>query len=286
MDNDPSSILHEQMLAALYLSHPYGTPVIGWEHEIQALSREDALSYYKRFYAPNNAILVVAGDVTPEEVRSLADKTYGVLKPEPDISKQSRAREPEPQAARSVFMRDARAGQATLQRFYTVPSYTTAKPGEAEALDLLMKILASGSTSRLYKTLVVEQKLAANASGWYSGTGLDSGRVGFYAVSNGGNKIEDIEKSLNEQIAKIVENGVTDAELERARNAYIADYVYANDSQSKLARRYGWALATGRTINDVDAWPKRLERVTVEQVNAVAKIYLRDDTQCHWYLST
>lgn len=276
VDNSPSSILSEQMMAALYQSHPYGVPIIGWEHEISELDRKDATDFYARYYAPNNAVLVVAGDVTPEEVKKLAEKTYGKIEAQHDRVRVARPKEPRHAAPVRVTLEDPRAGSATVQRFYLAPSYGTAKDGEAEALDLLMKVAASGTTSRLYKSLVVKQKKAANVGGWYGATGLDSGRLGVYAVASEGVPIGEVEAAMDAVLTDIRDNGITQKELDRARNSYIADHIYGSDSQSRLARRYGWALAAGRTIDDVESWPQRLEKVTVEDVSRVARKYLNE----------
>ncbi len=270
VENDPSSILNEQVMAALYLSHPYGNPVIGWEHEIGALNLKDAVTFYKRFYAPNNAILVISGDVVMDEVLELAKETYARVPTNTGIEKRNRAKEPPHRVPRRLAMSDPRAGRPTWQRTYLAPSYTTAKPGEAEALDLLMKIVASGATSRLYKRIVVKDKIATSAGGWFSGGGFDSGRLGFYGVAAPGKTVEQIETVIDDVIAEVVANGVTGAELKRAKAAYVSSYVYGNDNQASLARRYGWALATGRTIADVESWPDRINAVDLEQVNAVA----------------
>jgi zinc protease len=274
VDNDPSSILQEQMLAALYTKHPYGIPIIGWAHEVSALDREDALSFYKRFYAPNNALLVIAGDVEPDEVRRLADETFGKLPPHGAMNGRSRPQEPEHSAPVRVKLEDARAGRMTVQRYYLAPSYASAVPGEAEALDLLMRIAASGPVSRLYKRLVIEQKTAASAGGWYSDSGLDAGRIAFYAI--GAEKISpaELEQAIDGVIAELREGGVTQAELDRARSAYLAELIYTSDSQSRMARHYGWRLATGMTVEDVEAWPERLKQVTVENIRDVARKYL------------
>lgn len=277
VDNSPSNILNEQMMAALYQSHPYGVPIIGWEHEIKELDRKDATTFYDRYYAPNNAILVVAGDVEPGEVKALAEKTYGQLKPHDDRIRDARPREPRHAAPVRVTLEDPRAGSATVQRYYIAPSYTTSEKGEAEALDLLMKIAASGNTSRLYKKLVVEQKKAADAGGWFSGSGLDSGRIAVYALASQGVEIADAEAAMDAVLKDIRENGVTQEELDRARKSYIADHIYGSDNQASLARRYGWALAAGRTIEDVENWPAALEKVTVEDVKRVANKYLNID---------
>jgi zinc protease len=274
VDNDPSSILQEQMMAALYTNHPYGIPIIGWSHEIAALDREDALAFYRRFYAPNNALLVIAGDVEPAEVRKLAEETYGKLPPHRSLNGRSRPKEPEHSTPVKVELEDPRAGRMTVQRYYLTPSYATAKPGEAEALDLLMRIAATGSISRLYRRVVIEQKKAASAGGWYSDSGLDGGRVGFYAI--GAEKVTpaEIEAAIDGVVAELRETGVTQAELDRARSAYLAEFIYTQDSQSRMARHYGWRLATGMTVADVEAWPERLKQVTVDDIRDVARKYL------------
>lgn len=273
VENEPSSILNEQMMAALYQSHPYGIPIIGWQHEIEKLDREDALEFYQRHYAPENAILVVAGDVTVGEVKKLAANTYGKVGRAEKTRARERPQEPRHRAGRRLRLEDPRAGQATVQRFYVCPSYTTAKPGEAEALDLLMKIAGSGSTSRLYKKLVVEKKMAAGAGGWFASSGLDSGRIAVYGVAGGDVDIATVEAEIDAVIADILANGVTQKELDRAREAMIADFLYGSDSQSQLARRYGWGMATGRSIEDIEDWPERLKKVTVDDVKKVAAKY-------------
>ncbi len=274
VDNDPQSILQEQMMAALYAKHPYGIPIIGWAHEIAALDREDALGFYKRFYAPNNALLVVAGDVEPEDVKKLAEETYGKLTPNPALNGRARPQEPEHMAPVRVTLEDPRAGRLTVQRYYLAPSYATAAPGEAEALDLLMRAGVMGSVSRLYKRLVVEQKKAASTGGWYSDSGLDSGRLGVHAIGASKVSAEELEAAMDEVVAELRENGITQAELDRARKAYLAEFIYTSDSQSRMARHYGWRVATGMTAADVAAWPERLKRVTVEDVRNVARKYL------------
>jgi len=274
IDNNPTALLDEQMNAALYLSHPYGIPVIGWEHEMAKLSREDALHFYKRYYAPNNAILVVAGDVTPEEVKRLAEETYGKVPANPSVDRRQRPTDPPYIASRRLELKDPRAGNASFHRYYVAPSYATAKPGEAEALDLLMKILADGSTSRLYRKLVVEDKLAATTGGDYSGWGLDGGAVSLYAVAAGNNGLDKIEASVDGVLDDIRNNGVTEVELARAKKSLLADYIYESDNQASLARRYGWAVAVGRSVKDIENWPQAITKVTVNDVKQAADDYL------------
>ncbi len=284
VDNDPGSILQEQMTAALYTNHPYGIPIIGWDHEIRALDREDALSFYRRFYAPNNAILVVAGDVEPEDVRKLAEDKFGEIPPKDGLNSRIRPEEPAHSAAVKVTLEDARAGRTTVQRYYLGPSYASAEPGEAEAVDLLMRVAAAGSISKIYKKMVIADQKAANAGGWYSDSGLDSGRLGFYAIAAKNVSAEELEQGIDSVVEDLRQNGVTQEELDRARASYIAEFVYTSDSQSRMARHYGWRLATGMTVADVEAWPDRLKRVTVEDIRAVARKYLVDNNSVTGYL--
>ena len=165
-------------------------------------------------------------------------------------------------------------GRTTVQRFYIAPSYASAEPGEAEALDLLMRVAAAGSVSRLYKRLVISEKKAANAGGWYSHSALDSGRVGFYGIAAAGVSAEELEQAIDGVIADLRENGVSQEELDRARAAYLAGFAYSTDSIFSLARHYGNRFALGMSIKDIEEWPDRLKRVTVADLREVARKYL------------
>jgi zinc protease len=274
IENVPSSLLSEQMSAALYQNHPYRIPIIGWMHEMAKLSREDALAYYKRFYAPNNAIVVIAGDVNPAEVKALAEETYGKLPANPDASKRARPQEPTQIAPRRVEFKDPRAGNASVRRYYLAPSVPTAAPGEAEAHYLLMKIAGLGGTSRLYQKLVVEDKVASSAGGWYLGMQLDSGTLGLYAVAGEGVSLDKVEQAMDRVVHDLRENGVTEAELERAKKQFLAEFVYESDSQESLARRYGSGLALGLSVDRINAWPAEIAKVTLAQVKEAAAKYL------------
>lgn len=274
-DNEPSARLYEELSAALFRNHPFRKPIIGWRHEIEQLSRDNALAFYKRFYTPENAILVVAGDVKRDEVKSLAEASYGKLprRAEP-VRARARPAEPDPVAARTVTLADARVAQASMQRQWVVPAYGTAKTGEAEALEVLAYILGTGTNSRLYKALVIEQPLAATASAWYQGDQYEVARFGVAVTPRPDVEMAKLEGAMEAVIAAIAEKGPEAGEVERARNRLIADTIYARDSQFALARQYGVALTTGRTIDDVDSWPDRIGAVTAAEVQAAAKAYL------------
>ncbi len=225
--NNPNGRLAEQMDAALFLNHPYGRPVIGWRHEIEQLDRDDALAFYRRFYTPNNAIVVVAGDVTADEVKADAEETYGKVAPRADIVPRDRPKEPVQEAPRTVTLADARVEQPTVTRSYLVPSDTTAKPGESEALDVLAHVLGSGSNSRLYRTLVLDKGIALNAGAYYSSTALDYGKFGVYGSPKPGNTLHEVEDAIDAVLDDVIQHGITADELDRAKTRLIADAVYA-----------------------------------------------------------
>jgi len=269
--NNPGARLAEQVDAALYLNHPYGRPIIGWRQEIEKLTREDALEFYKRFYTPNNAILIVAGDVTAEEVKKLAEETYGKVPRITEVPPRVRPQEPVQVAPRTVTLADPRVTQPSLQRYYLVPSYTTSKGGESEALEILAHILGRGSNSRLYQELVVEKGIAVSAGAGYSGSALDDTRIYISGTPKAGTTLGQLEDAMDEVIAEVAKNGITADELERAKTRLIADAVYAQDNQGTLARWYGAALTTGGSVEQIKTWPDRLRATTAEQVRDAAK---------------
>jgi zinc protease len=272
--NNPGARFAEQVQAALFLNHPYGRPVIGWRHEIEGLTRDDALAFYKRFYTPNNAILVIAGDVTVDEIKKLAEETYGKVPRVAEISDRKRPQEPTPAAPRTVTFADPRVAQPSIQREYLVPSNTTAKKGEAEALEMLAHILGSGSNSRLYRTLVVDKGLAVGAGAWYQGAALDDTRFGVFGTPRADVTLQQVEQEIDRVLAEVAEKGITADELERARTKLIADTVFAQDNQATLARWYGVALTTGLTVDDIRIWPDRIRAVTAGDVQNAARQWL------------
>ena len=215
-DSDPSAQLGEAVQSALFPHHPYGTPVIGWSHEIESLDRKDALDYYARFYTPENAVLIVAGDVEAGDVKALAQKHYGKVKARGAAPVRVRRQEPEPRAHRLVTLSDEKVEQPSQQRVYLTPSYATAKPGEAEALELLAHLLGSGHGSLLFKALVVDQKLAVAAGAYYMGSSLDQTRFWVYAVPAQGITLEALDLAMDRVIAAVVASGVPADHLARS----------------------------------------------------------------------
>jgi zinc protease len=283
--NNPDARLTEQIMAALYLNHPYGRPVIGWHQEIEKLDREDALAFYKRFYAPNNAILVIAGDVDAREVRPMVERTFGAVAAQPAIpARRLRPQEPEPAAPRTVTLSDTRVEQPSLRRSYLVPSAATAAAGEGAALDVLAQLMGGGSNSYLYRRLVVDRPLAVNASAAYQGTSLDATQFTISASPRSGVEFTQIEQMIDEVISDIGQNAVRAEDLERVKTQLIAEAIYAQDNQATLARWYGGALTTGLSIEDIRNWPDRIRAVTAEQVREAAQKWLDKKRSVTGYL--
>jgi zinc protease len=272
--NNPAARLGEQMDAALYLNHPYGRPVIGWRPEIEQLNREDALAFYRHFYSPNNAVVVVAGDVTAEEVKADAEATYGKIADRAEANPRHRPMEPLQEAPRTVTLADLRVEQPSVSRDYLVPSENSAKPGESEALEVLANVLGSGENCRLYRGLVVEQGLALNAGANYSGTAVDYAKFTVFGAPRPGVLLPQLEAAIDGILAEVIAHGVSSDELDRAKTRLIAEAVYAEDNQASLARWYGSALAIGQTVEDVRAWPDRIRAVTAEAVQNAARTWL------------
>jgi zinc protease len=283
--NNPDARLTEQIMAALYLNHPYGRPVIGWHQEIEKLDREDALAFYKRFYAPNNATLIIAGDVEANEVQPLVEKYYAGIPAQPAIpAKRVRPQEPTPAAPRTVTLSDPRVEQTNIRRYYLVPSSATAAPGESAALDVLAQLMGSGANSYLYRSLVIDKQLAISAGAGYQGTSLDATQFQISASPKPGVEFLQVEQAIDAVIADLAQNPPRAEDLERVKTQLIAEAVYAQDNQATMARWYGGALTSGLSIEDIRSWPDRIRAVTAEQVRDAAQKWLDKKRSVTGYL--
>ena len=272
-DISPQGLFAEQMSAALYMNHPYGVPVIGWRHEIEQLNLADAQAFYARYYAPDNAILVVAGDVTPEQVRALAETHYGPLQPS-GRPPEARPQEPPQLASRHMEMSDERVRQPFVRRIYLVPSYDPSNPREAAALSILSDVLGDGITSRLAQALQLDQKVAIDSGSYYSPARRDRASFGIYGVPAPGQDLATVEAAIDAVLAELAADGPTEEELARVKRLNRAARIFAQDSLPSQARLYGGALAIGQTVADVRNWPAVMEAVTAEEVRRAAEKYL------------
>ncbi|MFN4157635.1 MAG: M16 family metallopeptidase [Gemmobacter sp.] len=271
-DSDPGSLFGEQRRAVQYFNHPYGVPIIGWRHEIEALNREDAFAFYRRHYAPNNAVLVVAGDVTPETVRALATEHFGPIPPSADLPPRARPAEPPQIAERRVIMSDPRVAQPYVIRTYLAPQRDAEAQDKAAALTYLAQLLGgSSTTSVLARALQFDRQLAVYTTAFYDGQALDQGSFGVAVVPVPGISLAEAEAAMDGVLAQFLKDGPDPAAFARIKTQMTANEIYSLDSVSSRARRYGTALTTGLTVADVEAWPQVLQAVTPEDVMAAAR---------------
>ncbi len=277
IDNDPAALLDERLVAVRYLHHPYRLPVIGWLHEIRGFTREDALDFYRTWYAPNNAVLIVVGDTTREELEPLAARIYGRIPPRP-VPERRRVQEPEPHTRRIVELEDPRVRQPSVSVAFLAPGTRDGTPERIHALEVLADLLGGGTTSRLYRRLVVERGLAASAGAWYRSGALDTSTFRIWATPRPGVDPAAVEAALFEEIGRIRARAPDEDEVGRVRRRLLAEAVYAKDSLYGIARIFGTTLTSGGTVEDVESWPARIRAVTAERVHAEARAVLDPDT--------
>ncbi len=270
-ESNPGALMSEQMNAAQYLNHRYGSPVIGWMHEMEALDLDDALAFYKTYYSPNNAILVVSGDVQPDAVRALAEKYYGVIPANPDLPERLRTQEPPQTAERRMIFRDARVAQPYVSRSYLAPERDPGAQEEAAALTLLAEILGGGTTSFLAEKLQFDQQIVTYSGAFYRGASLDDTTFDLVVVPAAGVSLQEAEDAMDKALADFMETGVDAEQLDRIKLQIRANQIYARDDADSVANRYGQALAIGLSVEDVQNWPDVLEAVTADDIMAAAR---------------
>ncbi|MEE2920599.1 MAG: pitrilysin family protein [Pseudomonadota bacterium] len=271
IDNNPGVILQEMVLSELWKGHPYEITVIGKMDEVAALTPEDGMAFYKEYYSPENAILVVAGDVTPEEVRVLAEEHYGPIAPTGTAHGERKwAPVPLLSETQELVYSDPKVRQPSWSRYYSGTSETRDRE-LSYALDVGLEVLGGGMTSRLYQSLVEEQKLAINASTFAWTTLHDEGPAVISASPAPGVPLDELEAAIMAEVEKVLEEGFTDAEVERARNKLAAQAIYARDSQSYMANTFGSTLALGGSVEDVLNYPDGMRAVTTEQAIAAVR---------------
>jgi len=273
VDNDPAALLREQLMASLFLNGSYRVPTIGWEAEIRRLGTEDALAFYRDWYAPNNAILVVAGDVETAEVRRLAEQHFGPIPARP-VPDRVRLDEPQHPAAARFEMKHPRVAQPSWRRLYLAPSYREGETRHAYALQVLAEIVGGGAGSRLYQSLVLKDGIALGAGADYAPSALGLTIFSLYATPKDGVAVAKLEAAVEAQLRKVVEEGVDADEVRRAQQRMQAAAIYARDSLAGPANIVGAALSVGQTLDDVAAWPDRIGAVTPAEVQEAARAVL------------
>ena len=284
VETDPGSLFREQRNAALYLNHRYGVPIIGWRHEMENLDLEDALAYYRTYYAPNNATLVVAGDVDPSQVRQLAQTYYGVIPPNPDLQPRERPQEPPHKSPRRMTFKDPRVSQPYVMRSYLAPERDPGDQRKAAALTLFAEVLGGGQTSILTQKLQFEQQVAVYTGAFYSGLSLDDSSFGLVIVPRPDVSLEEAEQALDQVVLDVLDAGIDPVQLARIKRQFKASDIYRMDSTEGLANSYGAALSSGLTLEDIHAWPDIIQSITPEEIVQTAKEVLDINASVTGYL--
>ncbi len=270
IDNKPQAILLEAANAAFFWHHPYGRPIIGWEHEMKTLNRDDAIKFYKTWYVPNNATLVFAGDVTVDKVKPLVEKYYGTI-PRRQLPERQLVDEP---THRNVAQRIALSSQLVdhpnILFVYPAPNIRD-NIKEVHAISVLTYILGEGATSKLYRSLIQQQKIAASIN-----IGYDPGYFGpasftLHSQPTPGNSIKALELAIKKELQTLLKQGVTRKEVENAKRRIIAGIAYVKDGSFGGAEDFGKVFSTNRKIDDIELWPEHIKAVTAEQVNTALK---------------
>ncbi|MFO7804737.1 MAG: pitrilysin family protein [Paracoccaceae bacterium] len=277
-ENSPGALALEQFRAAQDQNHRYGVPIIGWKHEMEQLSLDDAQSFYDLYYSPNNAILIVAGDVEPEEVLALAEEHYGPIPFEPNLPERIRPQEPPQRAERRITYTDPRVSDPYVTRSYLAPERDSGAQEKAAALVYLANLLGgSPFSSALGVALQFDTQTAVYTNAGYGATNLDTSTFGITVVPTEGVSLSEAEAAMDQVLSDFLENPIDPDLLERIRTQLTASEIFALDDVQGRARRYGVGLTSGLTVEDIQAWPDILQAVTEEDIKAAAREVLNKD---------
>lgn len=271
VENSPSALLGERMAAALWMTNTYAIPVIGWEHEMRGLNLADNLAIYKQHYAPHNAILVVAGDITMDKLKPLAEKYYGAIPKSGDPSPRARRTALYPKSDTRITMHHERVTQPSWSRQIIAPSYNVGERTDVHALEVFSEIVGGGSTTKLYRKLVIEQQVAASFSAGYDTDAVSYGSFFLSMTPSPGVSIEQAEAAYEKALAELLASGITEADVQQAKNRFAARLAFAKDSPMSAARGVGTSLASGISLEDIENWPDAVNKVTLAQVQTAAR---------------
>ncbi|MBX9915843.1 MAG: insulinase family protein [Nitrosomonas sp.] len=279
-EDQARSLLYEKMMSVAYQAHPYKNPIIGWMNDLENMRVEDAREWYDRWYAPNNAILIVVGDVDANEVFRLAQKNYGTIPKHSLLPLNARKPQTEPpQTGTKRIIVKAPAELPYLMMGYHAPAIrNVVEDWEPYALEILEGVLDGHASARLNKNLVRESQIANSANAGYSAMARGPSIFFLSAVPRAGKTVAELEQALRKEIEKITKDGVTEDELARVKAQVVAGHVYQRDSIFSQAMQLGRLESTGLSYRDIDVILEKLKAVTAAQVRDVAKKYFNDDS--------
>ncbi len=273
IENNPQALFSEQMTAALWRNHPYHQPIIGWMHEMEGLTKNDVLAFHQRWYHPNNAILILSGDITAAEARPLVERYYGVLSVGA-VPKRRWNSEPPHNAARTIAMHHTNVQQPVWERIYAASSLGSGNKDHALPLLVLSQLLGGGKTSTLYRSLVVDKRLASDVDVGYDVFRIGPSQFEIEITPEPGIEIAAIENAFEEELARAIKDGFSEKDLARAKTLLKAQSIYARDGLESMARVMGWIRMTGLDKDYFTRWPEMIEAVTPAQITEAAKATL------------
>ena len=272
VDDNPSALLSEQINAALYMNHPYRKPIIGWEHEIKNLNLDDVMKFYEKYYAPNNAIIVICGDVNLDDAVKIAKKYFGPIKPS-KIEKRAWTNEPTQHAPRKITLNSKNTAIPVFQRHYLVPTYTKSKK-ESLTLEVFSEIFGNSSTGMLFDEFVKNKKLAASASAYYYPDGFGHTSFTISIIPKKNVNLEEIEIHLDEYLNKIKKKAFNKEEVQKIKKRLVNATIFAQDSLYMGMRIFGSSLTTGYSLKEITAWPKDISKISTNDLqNFVPNIF-------------
>ncbi len=282
-EDRPRALVYEQLMATALNAHPYHNPIIGWMTDLQNMQVTDVRAFYQKWYAPNNAILTVVGDVNPKEVFALAEKHFGAIPPR-ELPVRKSQEEPVQRGMRQVTVKAPAEMPYVLMTFRVPALIEPEKDWEPYALEMLAAVLDGNEAARLRRTLVQEERLANTANASYDAVSRGPNFFFLHATPAAGKTVAELEQGLRREMAKIIDQGVTQEELDRAKAQAIAAQVYERDSMYFQARQIGALEITGLPHQTMELALVKLRQVTPEQVREVARKYFKDDALTIAYL--
>jgi zinc protease len=276
VEDQPIQLLYEVLNSAAYTAHPYHNPIIGWMDDLQHMTVEDAKAWHDRWYAPNNAVMIVTGDVDAGRVRDLAEKHFGKIKPK-QVPVTRQQNEPPQHGVKRVVVKAPAENPYVAMAFRAPTLRDVEKDDDVYALDVLAAVLDGYDNARLNAKLVRTDRVANSAGAGYSGN--SRGPVFFLldGVPAQGTTTEQLEKLLRAEVERIAHDGVSEAELKRVKTQLIAGQIYKRDSIFGQAMEIGAMEMTGISHTKIDRVVEKLGQVTAQQVQAVAQKYFNDD---------
>jgi len=274
-ENDPKAQLFEQVDSALFTNHPYANPIIGWMDEIKRYEWGDVKAFYDTWYAPNNATVVISGDVTMADVKPLAEQVFGEIPPK-KIPSRARPSVPPMTGETQITLHSPQIRQPFLYAAYIAP-VSAGNTKDSLALQVLGEIMDGGSASRLYQSLVVEQKRAVDVFFDYNGGLLDYGTISIGGTPAQGVDVKTLQSLLDEEIKKVIKVGVSAEEVTKAIRQLQDQAIFARDSLMGPAMIFGAALSTGSSVTDIETWTKQIGTINAKDVQHAAMKYLNNE---------